>query len=130
MRALVLAVALSALIAGPAVACGSADKGNVDKGKAHAPPLAAVMDKLLPGAELSAADLAKVTALRAEIMKLAAAGKEEAARSRGAGHEDPGLRQRLAQVRLGDLHMDQVVGRVSLPRSVPTPRPNLAGRGK
>ncbi len=80
MRALVLAVALSALIAGPAVACGSADKGNVDKGKAHAPPLAAVMDKLLPGAELSVADLAKVTALRAEIMKLAAAGKEEAAR--------------------------------------------------
>ena len=90
MRALVLAVALSALMAGPAVACGSADKGNVDKGnvdkgnvdkgKAHVPALAAVMDRLLPGAELSAADLAKVTALRAEIMKLAAAGKEEAAR--------------------------------------------------
>ncbi len=80
MRALVLAVALSALIAGPAVACGSADKGNVDKGKAHAPPLAAVMDKLLPGAELSPADLEKVTTLRAEIRKLASAGKEEAAR--------------------------------------------------
>jgi hypothetical protein len=85
MRALVLAVALSALIAGPAMACGSADKGKVpplaaDKGKAHVPRLAAAVDRLLPGAELSAADLAKVTALRAEIMKLAATGKEEAAR--------------------------------------------------
>ncbi len=87
MRALVLAIALSALIAGPAAACGSADNGKAhrppltaDKGKPPGPPLAAVMDKLLPTAELSAVDLAKVTALRAEIRKLAAAGKEEAAR--------------------------------------------------
>jgi hypothetical protein len=80
MRALVLGVALSALIAAPAVACGSADKGKADKGNGHVPPLAAVMDKLLPGTDLSPADLAKVTALRAQIRNLAAGGKEEAAR--------------------------------------------------
>ncbi|HKA82084.1 MAG TPA: hypothetical protein VKD43_18730 [Xanthobacteraceae bacterium] len=75
MRALVLGITLSALIAAPAMACGPTATD-----KAPIPPLAAVLDDLLPEAQLSPADLEQVKALRAQIRKLAAAGKETAAR--------------------------------------------------
>ena len=75
MRALILGIALVAFIAAPAAACGSAGKDA-----SHLPPLAAGIDDLLPKAELSAADAEKVAALRAQIGKLAAAGKADAAR--------------------------------------------------
>jgi hypothetical protein len=71
MRALVLGAALSALVVVPAVACGPTDKDGP-----HIPPLAAGIDDLLAQAKLPAADLEKVTALRAQIMKLAAAGAD------------------------------------------------------
>jgi hypothetical protein len=70
MRALVLGAALSVLALGPAVACGPA--GN--------PRLATFIDARLSQAQLPAADLERVTVLRAQIAELAAAGKEEAAR--------------------------------------------------
>ena len=75
MRALVLGITLAALIVAPAMACGpaGADKPLI-------PPLAAVLDDLLPEAQLSPADLEQVKALRTQIGKLAAAGKETAAR--------------------------------------------------
>src|SRR5262245_26017940 len=46
MRALVLAIALSAFIAAPAVACGPPNKG-----RPHIPPVAAAIDRLLPEVE-------------------------------------------------------------------------------
>jgi hypothetical protein len=75
MRALILGIALVAFIAAPAAACGPAGKDAL-----HIPPLAAGIDELLPKAELSAADAEKVAALRAQIGKLAAADKADAAR--------------------------------------------------
>jgi hypothetical protein len=76
MRILLLAAALSAFIAAPALACGPA---GTDRG-AGIPPLAAGIDALLPQAKLTADQIAKVNALRSEIRDLAAAGKEETAR--------------------------------------------------
>jgi hypothetical protein len=75
MRALILAIALVAFIAAPAAACGPAGKDAP-----HLPPLAAGIDGLLAEAKLPAAEFRKVTALRTEIGKLAAAGNEQAAR--------------------------------------------------
>jgi hypothetical protein len=73
MRKLLLGIALSALVAAPALACGAGS--DMRSGGPHIPPLAAAIDDLLPQA-----DLDKVTALRAKIKQAAAAGKEEAAR--------------------------------------------------
>ena len=70
MRALVLGAALSALVLGPAAACG---------GAASPRPPADIDDRLVP-ASLPAADLEKLTALRAKIKDSAAAGNEKAAR--------------------------------------------------
>jgi hypothetical protein len=75
MRALLLGIALAALIAAPAMACGS-----IGKGGAALPPPAAAIDRLLPDAKLSTADMEKVTALRAQITDAVAAGQETAAR--------------------------------------------------
>ena len=75
MRALVLATALSALIAAPAVACGSGDKG-----RPLIPPVAAAIDDLLPEVELNETEVEKVKALRAQIAELMAAGNERVAR--------------------------------------------------
>jgi hypothetical protein len=77
MRKLLLAIALSALVAAPALACGP---GGDTRGGPHIPPLAAALDDLLPTADLSATDFDNVKALRAKIKAAAAAGKEEAAR--------------------------------------------------
>jgi hypothetical protein len=75
MRALLLGIALTAFVAAPAVACGPIGKG----GTAFPPPAAAI-DRLLPDANLSAADMEKVTALRARITDAVAAGQETVAR--------------------------------------------------
>jgi hypothetical protein len=78
MRKLLLGIALSALLAAPALACGAGS--DMRSGGPHIPPLAAAIDDLLPQADLSATDLDKVKVLRAKIKEAAAAGKEEAAR--------------------------------------------------
>ena len=76
MHKLLLGIALSMLIAAPALACSS----SPDNRGPQIPPLAAAIDGLLPEAGLSGPDLEKVKALRAEMSAAAAAGKEEAAR--------------------------------------------------
>src|SRR5262249_26325301 len=76
MRALVVGLVLSALLAAPALACGSAVKGP-----AHVPPVAAELDDLLPKAQLSEADLAKLKDLRAQIATLVAAKNIKQARA-------------------------------------------------
>jgi hypothetical protein len=73
MRRLVLSFALYALAAAPAIACGPDGKDGI-------PPPAAAIDRLLPEAELAAADRERVMVLREQIRKLMAAGKERAAR--------------------------------------------------
>ena len=76
MRALVVGFILAGLLGAPALACGSAVKGV-----SNAPPLAAELDELLPKAQLSEADLAKLKDLRAQIAALGAAGKANQARA-------------------------------------------------
>ena len=70
MRAFLFGLALSTLIAAPALACGST-------GTSHAPPRSytAEIDRHLADAQLSAADLAKVHDLRAKIEALVAEKK-------------------------------------------------------
>jgi hypothetical protein len=75
MRALVLATALTALIAAPALACGPADQG-----RPYTPPVAAAIDRLLPASKLPEVEIEKIKALRAQIAELMAAGKEQMAR--------------------------------------------------
>jgi hypothetical protein len=75
MRPLLLALVLSGLIVAPALACGPAVKNG-----APIPPIASALDDLLPKAELSAADLEKVRALRAEIATLVASNNMREAR--------------------------------------------------
>jgi hypothetical protein len=69
MRAFLFGLVLSGLVAAPALACGPG-----------IPPIAAALDDLLPKAELTAADLDKARALRAEITMLLAAKKMDQAR--------------------------------------------------
>ena len=73
MRRLVLGFALYAFAAAPAIACGPSGKDGI-------PAPAAAIDRLLPEAELAAADRKQVMVLREQIRKLMAAGKERAAR--------------------------------------------------
>jgi hypothetical protein len=75
MRALALATALIVLIAAPALACGPADQG-----RPHIPTVAAAIDRLLPASKLPKVEIEKVKALRAQIVELMAAGKEQIAR--------------------------------------------------
>ncbi len=78
MRSLVLAIALSALVATPVLACGPG--GTTRGGSPHAPALAVAIDDLLPTAQLSEDNLKTVMDLRAQIAELARNGREEAAR--------------------------------------------------
>src|SRR5262249_32666746 len=75
MRALVLATTLFAFIAAPALACGAGNGGRV-----QIPRIAASIDELLPQSELPSSEIDKVKALRAQIAKLMAVGKERSAR--------------------------------------------------
>jgi hypothetical protein len=75
MRRLVLGFALYAFAVAPAIACGPSGKDGI-------PPPAAAIDRLLPEAELAAADRKRVMVLREQIRKMMAAGKERAARER------------------------------------------------
>jgi hypothetical protein len=75
MRALLLGVALAVVVAAPAMACGP-----IGKGGAAFPPPATAIDRLLPEAKLSAADMEKVSALRAQIDDAMAVGQEKEAR--------------------------------------------------
>jgi hypothetical protein len=75
MRALILATTLSAFIAAPASACGLGNGGRL-----QIPPVAAAIDELLPKTELPKSEIDKVKALRAQIAKLMAVGKERLAR--------------------------------------------------
>lgn len=68
MRTLMTAVTLLVLMVFPVLACGPI------------PQLAVLLDELLPKATLAESDLAKVKDLRAQIQKLAAAGKKDKAR--------------------------------------------------
>jgi hypothetical protein len=68
MRTIMIAVTLLILMAFPVLACGPI------------PPLAALLDELLPKATLPETELARVKALRGQIQNLATAGKKEAAR--------------------------------------------------
>jgi hypothetical protein len=76
MRAVLFGIALAALMAAPAIACGPVGKDGGFQG----PALAAAIDNLLPEAKLSAADMEKVRTLRAQIKDAVAAGQERAAR--------------------------------------------------
>ena len=67
MRAFLLALAVSTLIAAPALACGTAAKTS-----APIPPIGTDLDAHLAKAQLSEADLAKVRDLRARIETLIA----------------------------------------------------------
>jgi hypothetical protein len=80
MRTLVLVVALSALIAAPALACGPKGHGSPSHGNPNIPAVAEALDALLPEVTLAQADLDKVTVLRTQIKQLVASGKETAAR--------------------------------------------------
>jgi hypothetical protein len=81
MRPFMIGAVLAALLVTPALACGPASQGKpASQAKPHIPPLAAVLDELLPNANLSEADSKTVRALRAQIKKLAAARKEQEAR--------------------------------------------------
>ena len=75
MRPLLLGLVLSTLIVSPALACGPASKTQ-----SNLPPLAASLDAMLPKAKLTAADAAKVGALRVKMTKLASTGKQDEAR--------------------------------------------------
>jgi hypothetical protein len=75
MRTLVFGLALSALIAAPALACGTAKSGL------SGPPIAGLLDERLAQAQLAQADLAKVRDLRATIATLVAADKIDQARA-------------------------------------------------
>jgi hypothetical protein len=75
MRAFLLGLALSGLLAAPALACGPAAKGG-----APIPPIASLLDEELPKVQLADADLAKVRELRAKIATLVAAKKTDQAR--------------------------------------------------
>jgi hypothetical protein len=68
MRTLAIAVTLLAFTAFPVLACGPI------------PQLAVLLDELMPKATLPESDLAVVKDLRAQIQKLAAAGKSDQAR--------------------------------------------------
>jgi hypothetical protein len=70
MRAFLFGLALSTLIAAPALACGT-----VAKGGAQLPPIGADLDAHLAKAQPSEADLAKVRDLRAKIETLVAEKK-------------------------------------------------------
>jgi hypothetical protein len=70
MRAFLLGLALSILLTAPAVACGGSTP----------PKIVTAVDALLPEANLSQQDLAKVKELRAQMIKLAARGAEAQAR--------------------------------------------------
>src|SRR5450830_1930164 len=77
MRPLFVAIMLSALLTAPALACGPKPSG------AHAPqipPLAAILDKLMPNAKLADTEMETLKVLRAEIAKLAADQKLREAR--------------------------------------------------
>ena len=76
MRAILLGLVLSGLIAAPALACGPGTKGG-----APIPPIASVLDEELPKAQLTEDDLAKARALRAQIATLVAAKKVDQARA-------------------------------------------------
>ena len=70
MRAFLFGLALSGLVAAPALACGPAVKGA-----ARTPPIVAELDDHLTDAKLSDADLAKVKDLRAKVETLVAEKK-------------------------------------------------------
>ena len=75
MRAIFLAIALTALIAAPTMGCETTDNG----GRTDVPAYGAQIDKLLPESQLSRADLDKVMTLRAQIKDALAAGQRRAA---------------------------------------------------
>jgi hypothetical protein len=70
MRTFTTAATLLILMVFPVLACG------------HVPQLAVLLDDLLPQATRPETDFARVKDLRAQIEKLAAAGKKEEARER------------------------------------------------
>lgn len=70
MRAFLFGLALSGLLAAPALACGSAVKGA-----AVTPPIVAELDDHLANAQLSETDLAKVRDLRTKMETLVAEKK-------------------------------------------------------
>jgi len=77
MRRLLAAIALSAALATPVLACGAGTQGPAGQPE---PPLAARLDDALRSAKLPDAALAQVEALRAEIARLAAADDVRQAR--------------------------------------------------
>ena len=75
MRRILLTVALTALLAAPAMACGSPGAP-----KREVPPLGAALDELLPKATLTEAQLERVRVFRAEMERFAADNREMEAR--------------------------------------------------
>jgi hypothetical protein len=78
MRPLFVAIMLSALLTAPALACGPSTNGTRAQ---QIPPLAALLDDLLPNAKLADAEMENLKALRAKIAKLAAGHKMQEARA-------------------------------------------------
>jgi hypothetical protein len=77
MRPLFVAIMLSALLTAPALACGPSTNGTRAQ---QIPPLAALLDDLLPNAKLADAEMENLKALRGKIAKLAADHKMKQAR--------------------------------------------------
>ncbi len=79
MRKLILGLILSTLVVAPALACGPRPANN-PAAQTNIPPLGASLDDTISEAKPSPADAAKVKELRAKMTKLAAIGKQDAAR--------------------------------------------------
>jgi hypothetical protein len=78
MRRLFVAITLSALLSAQALACGAiADSQHIVP---NWPPTTATIDKLLPNAKLTDAEVNNIRRLRSEIAKLVASHKLNEAR--------------------------------------------------
>jgi hypothetical protein len=75
MRSVTLGIAIAALVAAPALACGGPGISKPD-----IPAPGASIDGFLPDAKLSEAELTQVRALRAKVGTLVAAHREAQAR--------------------------------------------------
>jgi hypothetical protein len=79
MRRLFVAIMLSALLNAPALACGVSS--NSQHISPTWPPATATIDRLLPNAKLTDAEVKNIKALRAEITKLVDSHKLNEARA-------------------------------------------------
>ena len=100
MRAGLIGLAFCWLVATPALACP------------NIPAVGLAIDGLLKQTKLKETDRRKVEDLQKQMTALAAAGNAEGCTQGGRGrHASPRLREGVAQVRAGDVHVDEDPGR-------------------